>query len=664
MSSKVVLCEIVGNESQIIERNLAAAAPAVDGICICANGKDETAELIEKFGAARRIPTKVEHHEWKNFGHNRTLSFQALRRFVEEQGWKPSETYGLLLDADMILEIKPGFDKAKLCHDHYFLQQDDGAMIYDNVRLVRCDLKWRSCPRTHEYWSAEGQGPDRRLDTLLIRDVGDGGCKADKAARDIRFLLEDLAEDPKNARCLFYLAQTYKQSGQPGKAIEYYEKRIEAGGWAEETWYSRWMLGECHEALGNPDKAALCYLKAFEDRPQRAESLWTLARMYREGGRNVLAFHFADAASRIPFPEGDALFVYKSVYSHLLLQEKSIAGFYAPGAFAAGFRATDELLQRADVPQDIKDLARSNIAHYIKRAQSTIICQLALVPPPEGAGATCVAFIDELSCLVAAPGGLFVFNLAPAGQGQPVTFQAIKRTQVADAPSGIERLSVFRCEGRPHCCCHCEAAHEKRIVVGALLLERPQGPVGRRDDARFRLAEQLELACPGGSDALWLLPPPPSEPLAREALAFLSSDGRRLLTPGPSGRLAEAPPRFQLGKLVLCSDWLPKAASRARDTPEGLPKTAAGARPHVAIVQDTSVDGFRFLTADLEAGDVSLSLPFSVPDFPKEARASGSCAFQVRNISAGPGVELPFIFSAQRPRDEKISQWLMLPRNE
>ena len=54
-----------------------------------------------------KIPGKVHEHPWKNFGHNRTLSVEAAQQTLAELGFPLSNTYFLLLDADMLLKTDP-----------------------------------------------------------------------------------------------------------------------------------------------------------------------------------------------------------------------------------------------------------------------------------------------------------------------------------------------------------------------------------------------------------------------------------------------------------------------------------------------------------------------------------------------------------------------------
>jgi len=346
-TKRIVLCEIVGNESKIIERNVTSALPILDGISISYNGSDNTHELIKAIGEKSKLPVHLENYPWKNFEENRSQSFQALKRFIEEQKWEAKDVYGLLLDADMLLEIAPEFDKQQLTATHYNIWQYCPSYRHYNVRLVRCDLAWHAVSVTHEYWAADSQQGNECLTTLLINDVGDGCCKDNKFSRDIYLLTEGLKAEPNNIRYMFYLANSYRNFGESEKAIEVFRTRIERGGWSEEVWYAYYMIGSCYESLRDAAKtqsvelermaialekeandqpntddaqrkanrlrcrakrkktkakekeeeatrrkndAIAAYWEAFNYRPIRAEPIYFLAKLYRNLGMNNASF--------------------------------------------------------------------------------------------------------------------------------------------------------------------------------------------------------------------------------------------------------------------------------------------------------------------------------------------------------------------------------------
>ncbi|MDD1369345.1 glycosyltransferase family 2 protein, partial [Bacillus sp. MHSD17] len=341
------LCMIVKNESRIMERCLNATKSIVDFVSICDTGStDNTPEIIENWCKENEIPGTVHHEPFKNFGYNRSLAVSLAQKTY------PEADYLLILDADMILEVDPEFDKTSLTEDHYLTLQYDIHIKYWLTRLLKASLPWKSVGVTHEYWDVDRSkvGADyntrvARLETLVVNDPGDGGSKADKFERDERLLLQGLS-DPETTpdlhiRYLFYLAQTYFHLSQFEDSIKWYKKRVEAGGWVEEVFYSLLRIGFCYEQLANRSAnkqyevteadekenakmqeeqytalAIFYFQKAWEYRPTRAEPLYQLARMYRLKSQNNIALMYALQGKEIPFPKNDLLFVDYHVYDY------------------------------------------------------------------------------------------------------------------------------------------------------------------------------------------------------------------------------------------------------------------------------------------------------------------------------------------------------------
>ena len=115
---RIILQTMVKNESKIIRRLLASVINFVDAVLIADTGStDNTVELADEYLKSTNKPYHITHHSWKNFGHNRTLSFTACQDFCKTIGWDPATTYGLLLDGDMILKPQPAFDRNRLTEE-------------------------------------------------------------------------------------------------------------------------------------------------------------------------------------------------------------------------------------------------------------------------------------------------------------------------------------------------------------------------------------------------------------------------------------------------------------------------------------------------------------------------------------------------------------------
>ena len=195
---KLVLILMVRNESRILERCLESVKDAVDAFCIHDTGStDNTCDIarafLEKEGNKGCLTTSV----WKDFGHNRTASFQAARDYLASTGWDLGITYGLLLDADMVFH--PGTLRSRhLTRTGYSIVQVAGELEYPNCRLIRMDYPWKCVGVTHEYWDGATEALPKSL--CWIEDRNDGGCKSDKFERDARLLEAGLAENPNNER--------------------------------------------------------------------------------------------------------------------------------------------------------------------------------------------------------------------------------------------------------------------------------------------------------------------------------------------------------------------------------------------------------------------------------------------------------------------------------
>jgi len=349
---------MVRNESKIIRRCLEAVESVVDAFCVHDTGStDNTIELANEFIKTRN--GCVTGSEWKDFGHNRTLSFKSARDYVQYGlKWDLATTYGLLLDADMVFE--PGTLKQQpLGELGYTILQSNGDLEYPNCRLIRMDHPWKCTGVTHEYWD----GPAFPLDKSIcwINDKNDGGCKSDKFERDARLLEAGLAEKPDDVRYMFYLAQTYHCLGRHEDAIRMYEKRYAAGSWVEEQWYSLYMIGQTYLTLGKPIEFERYMLKAYELRPGRAESLYKLAKYFREKGQHYKAYQYVMMGKDIPLSK-DSLFIEIPVYTDLFHYEETICLYYLNRKHEGLRRSMEYLLTKSQM----LDGVLSNMIFYVE----------------------------------------------------------------------------------------------------------------------------------------------------------------------------------------------------------------------------------------------------------------------------------------------------------
>lgn len=327
----ICLNMIVKNEDKIIHRLLESVLPIIDCYCICDTGStDKTIEIITDFFSKKGISGKIIQEPFQNFEYNRNVALNACLGMSD---------FVILLDADMILRINK-FDKNKLkLGDFCYILQGNENLYYQNTRIVKNNGLFSYSGVTHEYVNIPDGSVILKLDKkeLFILDIGDGGSKGNKYERDINLLLNGIEQTkdkpgrPNFDRYHFYLANTYHDCGQFEKAIEYYRKRIEMGGWDEELFYSYYRIGLCYKHINKIENAIFEWMNAYTKCPMRIENLYEIINYYRFKGENKLANIYYQIANNIlkqKLDKENYLFLHNEIYTFKLYYEYSIIAYY------------------------------------------------------------------------------------------------------------------------------------------------------------------------------------------------------------------------------------------------------------------------------------------------------------------------------------------------
>ena len=333
--AKLISVLMIKNEEKIIARCIQSMEKHVDAFCFCDTGStDNTIKKINEYFAQTNNsakPYKIYEYAWKNFGESRSESFLCCRKYANDLGWDWSNTYALVLDADMKLEFPAGienFPRNCLTAAGHTLVQENGNLRYENTRLLCLSFNWKCTGVTHEYW--DGYGVDLiSHDLVFIRDVGDGGCKDDKFPRDRALLEQGLSDDPTNVRYMFYLAQTLKDLGELKASTAMYRRRIKAGAWPQEVWYSMFQIANNYANLKKYHKMEYWAMKAYYYNKTRAENIDLLTRVFRTIGQNYKAWHYMQLGLSIALPPAaGTLFIDLNSYHKNILYEKTILNYY------------------------------------------------------------------------------------------------------------------------------------------------------------------------------------------------------------------------------------------------------------------------------------------------------------------------------------------------
>jgi tetratricopeptide (TPR) repeat protein len=327
----IILNLMIKNEEKIIERCLTRCMNFVDAICILDTGStDTTVNTCINFLNTFQKPFKIQLEPFKNFGHNRSTSFKNCQVLCSELNWDPEKTYAICIDADMNVVPSEIFRSLEMNSNGYSLIQTCGGTEYHNTRLLKISYPWKCVGSTHEFWDG---GPIEKIpkEFFFIDDKNDGGCKSDKFARDVRFLSDEVLEDPNNSRAHFYLARSLQALGHHKAAIIHFKEVIRLDGWNQEVWYSHYEIGKCYKDLNKEEHMEMWMNKGFNFYPTRAETIYYLCRYFREKGQHHKAYHYYLKGRNIPYPSNDILFIESNVYKGLFEYEHTIMCYYVYG---------------------------------------------------------------------------------------------------------------------------------------------------------------------------------------------------------------------------------------------------------------------------------------------------------------------------------------------
>ena len=359
----ICLNMIVKNESAIIRdtlENIMAHVPLDYYVISDTGSNDNTADIIKQFFDEKGIQGEIHHDEWVNFAHNRNCALQHAQGKTD---------YVLIFDADDRFEGTFELPE-ELTSDRYYFRMANsvtGANVYFRTLMFRNDgsFYWRGV--LHEF-------VEQRKKTVVEQKIfgdyyvisGRFGARSNnpqKYFQDAQ-VLEKAFNSPEDEdlkdRYAFYTAQSYRDADMPEKAIEWYAKRANLGGWYEEVYYSLLQIALLKIELNAPlDEVQNLLLAAYEYRPQRAESLYHLARQLRLHDKIRLAYIYASAAVNIPLNK-DILFVDHSVYEWKAKDELAVSAYWVEN-YQLCHDLCIELLANSTIPESDKQRLAKNL---------------------------------------------------------------------------------------------------------------------------------------------------------------------------------------------------------------------------------------------------------------------------------------------------------------
>lgn len=353
---------IVKNEALVIQRCLDSVRSTIDHWVIVDTGStDGTQDVIR--AALADIPGTLFERPWLDFAFNRNEALDLAR---------PHAAYSLIIDADDQFIAPDGFVMPKLTEAGYMFEILDAHTKYWRVQLVNNRVSWRYRGVVHEFLECPGN-PDTPTLPLSVRRGVDGGRHNDGRAeqRDLAALEKALSveKDPVMiARYTFYLARSYRDTGEDRKALELYLQRANLGHWDEEVYVSLLNAARLTEQLNEPaHKVLSLYDRAIRTCPARAEARHGAIQFCNRKQEYAVGYQYGVGGLSQEIPrEGIAIIPW--IYIYGLREEFSICAYHV-GEYRVCLSVCFDILGEREVPGNVlsrtADLARKALTKMV-----------------------------------------------------------------------------------------------------------------------------------------------------------------------------------------------------------------------------------------------------------------------------------------------------------
>ena len=353
------LAMMAKNEAQIISRALNSARPLIDYALITDTGStDGTQQVVADWLQREGVPGKVVEVPWRDFGYNRSHVLAELRKI-------PDIDYALMVDADEVVQLSgdPSTLKQQLTEDCYQIDIHYASFVSPFARLTRNRRPFLYRGPGHEWLDCEtkpySQAPlaSIALDSpMRIRDP-------DSYRREAK-LYEDVLKGnlslTERGRYMFYVANSWRDCGEPRRALRAYWQRIGLGGWQDEVYVSLLMAAHLYEQLGHPFTEVMkTYKRAIAIVPERAEAMYRAARACRLAGRHHEGYVLAKQGITLPLYKG--FIVEPWIYEYGLLDEFAVNAYWA-GAYQDCLDACERILRERECPEAERPRIEANAA--------------------------------------------------------------------------------------------------------------------------------------------------------------------------------------------------------------------------------------------------------------------------------------------------------------
>ena len=215
-------------------------------------------------------------------------------------------------------------------------------MLFNNRK------KWKYVGVLHEYLSCLEPTFTK---TTFIGDyyveactLGHRNLDPDKYKKDAELLINAYETEPDpslKGRYAFYAAQSFRDSSQTEKSIEWYKLVLTLNNWVQEKYCSCLMIGKAYKSLNDFDSAIKYFTLSYTYDKERIEGIVYACNIFYEKGQHMLVNAMYERFKHITRESCDfstKLFITSSCYNDELSYYNSVSSYYLP-SFSSGYES-------------------------------------------------------------------------------------------------------------------------------------------------------------------------------------------------------------------------------------------------------------------------------------------------------------------------------------
>ena len=365
MKKTICLNMIVKNEAHVIVKTLNNLCKKINFSywVICDTGStDNTKEVIIQFFKEKNIPGELVEHEWKDFGHNRTVALESAYN-------KTDLLFIFDADDEIVgdLVLPHTYE-----HDGYTFNFGNDV-FYIRPLLINNRKRWRFVGVLHEYLAcSENSTPHKNIEGnyyIVSGRTGNRSQNPNKYFDDANILKKahyDVLESDYGLSCryAFYCAQSYKDSGYMDEAIEWYKKCLDLNMWLQEKYVSAYAIGNLYMTKNDMKNALKYWYKTIEYDPERIEGIINAINYLTKEGEHLIVNALYHRFKKYNKKLTEKLFMVDACYKDQLEYNNAISAFYANDK-ESGYESCKKIFLNRIVHDSLMKCTISNFMFYI-----------------------------------------------------------------------------------------------------------------------------------------------------------------------------------------------------------------------------------------------------------------------------------------------------------